>query len=68
MSVRVLEAEDVAVLFVVSLAIADGGLLGLSEPDRGLRTVSSDVAVSLGRLRRNQLIEAERDGNAWRVS
>jgi hypothetical protein len=54
------------VLYAVGLTIEQGGLLRLSEPDRGLSTIS-DVPASLRRLRRNQLVEAERDGNAWRV-
>jgi hypothetical protein len=52
--------------FAVSLAIEQGGLLRLSQPDRGLSTIS-DVPGPLARLRRNQLIIADRDGNAWRV-
>jgi len=64
---RILELEDVVVLYAVALTIERGGLLRLSEPDRRLSRIS-DVVASLGRLRRNQLIEAERDGNAWRVS
>jgi hypothetical protein len=64
---RIIELEDVAVLFVVSLAIADGGLLRLHEPDRGLRDLSS-VQGALSRLRRNGLVEVARDGAAWRVS
>jgi hypothetical protein len=62
-----LEAEDVVVLYAVALTIEQGGLLRLSEPDRGLSRIS-DVPASLARLRRNQLIASERDGNAWRVS
>jgi hypothetical protein len=58
--------EDVAVLFIVSGTIERGGLLRLSEPDCGLSTIA-DLPASLVRLRRNQLIEAERDGNAWKV-
>jgi hypothetical protein len=60
------ETEDVVVLYAVGLTTEQGGLLRLHEPDRGLSTIS-DVPASLGRLRRNQLIEAECDGNAWRV-
>ena len=63
--VRVLEAEDVAVLYIVSVTIEQGGLLRLSEPDRGLKNVA-DVQASLSRLRRNGLIEFETDGAAWR--
>jgi hypothetical protein len=65
-NVRVLEAEDVVVLYAVALTIETGGLLRLSEPDRGLSRIS-DVPASLGRLRRNALVTAERDGNAWKV-
>jgi hypothetical protein len=65
MNVRIVDPEDIVVLYVVSLAIADGGLFRLHEPDR-LGDIS-DVPASLGRIRRNGLIEAERDGNAWRV-
>lgn len=62
--VRVVEPEDVVVLYVVALTIEQGGLLRLHEPDR-LGDIS-DVPASLRRLRGNGLIEAERDGNAWR--
>jgi hypothetical protein len=61
------EAEASSFSTPSPLTIEQGGLLRLGEPDRGLRTIS-DVPASLARLRRNQLIEAERDGNAWRVS
>ena len=64
--VRVIEPEDLAVLFAVGLAIEQGGLFRAADPDRGLSI--SDVPASLARLRRNQVIEASRDGNAWRVS
>ena len=60
---RILEPEDLVVLYPVGLTIEQGGLLRLHEPDRGLSTIA-DVPASLGRLRRNQLVEAERDGNA----
>ena len=63
--VRIVEPEDVVVLYAVSLAIAEGGLFRLHEPDR-LGDIS-DVPAALRRLRRNQLISAERDGNAWVV-
>jgi hypothetical protein len=65
-NVRVIELEDVAVLYAVTLTIEGGGLLRPHEPDRGL--AMSNLPVSLNRLRRNGLIEAARDGNAWRVS
>jgi hypothetical protein len=58
---RVLEPEDIVVVYAVGLTIEQGGPLGLHEPDRGLSTIA-DVPASLGRLRRNQLIEVERDG------
>jgi hypothetical protein len=35
--------------------------------DRGLSTIAH-VSASLGLLRRNGLIKAERDDNAWRIS
>jgi hypothetical protein len=64
---RIIELEDVAVLFVVSLAISDGGLLPLHDPDRGLSTISN-VPGSLARLRQNALVDAERDSAVWRLS
>ena len=57
--------QDMVVLYGVT--IEQGGLLRLHEPDRGLSTIA-DVPASLKRLRRSQLVEAERDGNAWHVS
>jgi hypothetical protein len=68
MLLRPVELEDVGVLFVVSVAIADGGgLLRFHTPDRGLKNVA-DVQAWLSRLRRNGLIEFQRDGAARRVS
>jgi hypothetical protein len=67
MRIHILEPEDLVVLYIVGLTIEHGGLLRLHEPDRGLSTVA-DVPASLRRLRRNQLVEAERDGNTWSVS
>jgi hypothetical protein len=64
---RVLELEDVACPFVVGVTIEAGGVLRLTSPDRGLSTLSN-VPASLARLQRNGLIEAERNGNTWRVS
>jgi hypothetical protein len=67
MRVRILEPEDIVVLYTVALVIEEGGFLRLGEPDRGLSTLSN-VPASLARLQRNSLIEAERNGNTWRVS
>ena len=61
-----MEAEDVAVLYIVGLAIETGGLLRSHEPDRGLATLS-DVPSSLGRLQRNGLIEFTREEGGCRV-
>jgi hypothetical protein len=66
MKVRVLEPEDLVVLFAVGLTIEAGKLLRLNEPDRGLGTLSN-VPASLARLQRNGLVTAERNGNAWVV-
>jgi hypothetical protein len=65
---RILEASDIAVLFLASKAIAQGGLLSASTPaDRGLHTLD-DVAGSLSRLRRNDLLTVKGEGErTWRV-
>ena len=47
MSVRILEASDVAVIYLSALAMKEGGLLAASEPaDRGLITLE-DIPESL---------------------
>ena len=65
---RILEASDIAVLFLASKAIEDGGLLSASTPaDRGLNTLG-DVAGSLSRLRRNDVLTVKGEGERkWRV-
>jgi len=63
---RVLEAKDVAVLYLAAVTIEDGGLLRTHEPDRGLSTLA-DVPGSLRNLRVNGLLDVTRDGNTWRV-
>jgi hypothetical protein len=64
---RILEASDVAVLFLAGKA-EDGGLFSATTPaDRGLNTLG-DVASSLSRLRRNDLLTVKREGERrWRV-
>jgi hypothetical protein len=65
---RILEASEIAVLFLASKAIEEGGLLSASTPaDRGLNTLG-DVAGSLSRLRRNDLLTVKREGERrWKV-
>jgi hypothetical protein len=65
---RVLEAEDVAVLYLAALAIEEGGSFSARTPaDRGLHTLG-DVAVSLRRLRMNNLLTVQREAERrWRV-
>jgi hypothetical protein len=65
---RILEAQDVAVLFLASKAIEEGGLFSASTPaDRGLNTLG-DVAGSLSRLRRNDVLTVRREAERkWRV-
>jgi hypothetical protein len=65
---RILEAQDVAVLFLASKAIEEGGLFSASTPaDRGLNTLG-DVAGSLSRLRRNDVLTVKREADRrWRV-
>ena len=64
---RVLDAKDVAVLYVAAVTIEDGGLLRTHEPDLGLSTIA-DVPGSLRNLRVNGLLDVTRDGNTWRVA
>jgi len=65
---RILEAQDVAVLFLAAKAIEEGGLFSASTPaDRGLNTLT-DVAGSLSRLRRNDVLTVKGEGERkWRV-
>jgi hypothetical protein len=65
---RVLEAQDVGVLYLAGLAIEEGGLFSASTPaDRGLLTLG-DVPGSLRRLRMNNLLTVQREGDRrWRV-
>jgi hypothetical protein len=68
MTVRVFEAQDVAVLYLAALAIEEGGMLSPSTPaDRGLHSLG-DAAGSLGRLRMNKILTVQREGDRrWRV-
>jgi hypothetical protein len=69
MVVRVLEAEDVSVLYLAAISIQEAGLLSASTPaDRGLHSLG-DVAGSLRRLRMNNLLTVQREGDRrWRVA
>jgi hypothetical protein len=66
---RVLEAQDVGVLYLAGLAIEEGGLFSASTPaDRGLHSLG-DVPGSLRRLRMNNLLTVRREGDRrWRVA
>jgi hypothetical protein len=66
---RVLEPQDVSVLFIAALAIAERGLLSGGEPaDRGLHELGN-AAASLRRLSWTGLLTVKREHDRrWRVS